>query len=377
MLAESVVRLGGDPVVFDPGPDSPAGRRFAGSIRADWTDAAALGRLFDACDVVTYEFENVATAGLRSLPDLSKLAPSIEVLETTQNRGAEKAFLRGAGLPVPEFALATGVDEVMDVASRFGLPAVLKTATGGYDGKGQWVLRTAADLEAARPAIAAAGAARAFVLEELVDLVAECSVIVARDRSGAEVVFPVFENFHADHILDRTVIPARIPPELDDAARRIALEAARRLGVVGLLTTELFVGRSLRGDPSLRIFVNEFAPRPHNSGHVTRVACEVSQFDLHARVLVGAPLVAPAIRGRRAYCMANLLGDVWLAQGRSGGALDLAAWRDFPDVLEVYLYGKAEARAGRKMGHLIAAAESAEAALARAGEMRDALRLRS
>ena len=374
MLAPALQDLGADVAVYDPDPGAPALRRAARAVSASWRDVPRLQEFFDACDAVTYEFENVETEGLAQVDGLGKLCPSIEVLRTTQNRALEKEFLRGRGLPHVDFVDGTAADELPAAARAFGYPAILKTARGGYDGKGQWRLGSAADLDAllatpAREALDASG----WVLEEPIDIVLEASAIVARERNGDEVVFPVFENEHRDHVLDVTVVPARLPDELEVEAKSVALAAARALGVAGLLTTELFIGRSSRRRPGeVRVFTNEFAPRPHNSGHVTRKACSFSQFDALARILLGVPLVPPRLVSGGAFCMANLLGEVWEAQGATEG-LDLSPWEGSPDLLEVVLYGKRGVATKRKMGHLVARGAGPDEAVAAARGFREAL----
>lgn len=374
MLAPALQDLGADVHVYDPDPNAPALRRAARAASGSWRDVPRLQEFFDACDVVTYEFENVETEGLAQLSGLQKLLPSLAVLRTTQNRISEKEFLRAYGLPQVAWACGLSADELGDAARSFGYPSILKTARGGYDGKGQWKLADRAGLDAllagpARGALDASG----WVLEEPIDIVLELSAIVAREKGGDEVVFPLFENEHRDHVLDVTLVPARLPDDLEAEAKAVALSAARALGVTGLLTTELFVGRSERSTPGqVRIFTNEFAPRPHNSGHVTRKACTFSQFEALARILLGVPLVPPRLVSAGAFCMANLLGEVWEAQGASG-ALDLSAWEGSPDLLEVVLYGKTGVAAKRKMGHLTVRGPDAEAAIASARALREAL----
>jgi len=374
MLASSLQDLGADVHVFDPDPTAPALRRAARAVSAPWRDTARLQELFDACDAVTYEFENVETEGLARVSGLEKLAPSLDVLRTTQDRALEKEFFRAHGLPHVAFAAGRDADDLRAAVRSFGLPAILKTARGGYDGKGQWKLASEDELEAllASPARAALDAG-GWVLEEPIEIVLEASAIVARERNGDEVVFPLFENVHRDHILDVTLVPARLPDDLTAEAKSVALSAARALGVTGLLTTELFVGRSARHrSAEVRIFTNELAPRPHNSGHVTRKACTCSQFDALARVLLGVPLVPPRLLSGGAFCMANLLGEVWQAQG-SGGGLDLSSWEGNPDLLEVVLYGKRGVATKRKMGHLVARGAGADEAIAAARACRKAL----
>jgi 5-(carboxyamino)imidazole ribonucleotide synthase len=374
MLAPALQDLGADVHVYDPDPNAPALRRAARAASGSWRDVPRLQEFFDACDVVTYEFENVETEGLARIWGLEKLLPSLQVLRTTQNRVSEKEFLRANGLPHVAFADGRTADELPEAARRFGFPSILKTARGGYDGKGQWKLASPAGLDAllagpAREALDASG----WVLEEPIDIVLELSAIVARERNGDEVVFPLFENEHRDHVLDVTLVPARLPDDLEAEAKSVALSAARALGVTGLLTTELFVGRSARSSPGqIRIFTNEFAPRPHNSGHVTRKACTFSQFEALARILLEVPLVPPRLVSAGAFCMANLLGEVWEAQGASG-PLDLAAWEGNPDLLEVVLYGKSGVAAKRKMGHLTVRGGDAEEAISSARALREAI----
>lgn len=374
MLAPALQDLGADVAVYDPDPNAPALRRAARAVSASWRDVPRLQAFFDACDAVTYEFENVETEGLAQVDGLGKLFPSIDVLRTTQNRALEKEFLRDRGLPHVDFVDGRTADELPAAARAFGYPAILKSARGGYDGKGQWKLGSEAELEAllatpARQALDASG----WVLEEPIDIVLEASAIVARERNGDEVVFPLFENEHRDHVLDVTLVPARLPDELEVEAKSVALAAARALGVAGLLTTELFVGRSSRRRPGeVMVFTNEFAPRPHNSGHVTRKACTFSQFDALARILLGVPLVPPRLVSGGAFCMANLLGEVWEAQGATEG-LDLSTWEGSSDLLEVVLYGKRGVATKRKMGHLVARGAGPDEAVAAARAFREAL----
>ncbi len=363
MLGESLLHLNCQVVVLDPDPDSPALTRLPRVITAAYGDAAALQRLFDETEVVTFDSENVPAGPLS--PHAGKLLPSLAVLATSQDRAKEKAFLEAHAFPRVAYRAVPPGEDLAAAARQFGFPAIAKSALGGYDGKGQYRLDREEDL-AALPTQGKGG----WVLEERLTLHTELSCIVARDGKGGECCFPVFENLHRDHILDLTVLPARVAPALEDEARRIALEISRALGVVGLLTVEFFVGDSRTGKGQL--FVNELAPRTHNSGHVTRQACSFSQFAALARILAGAPLTTPRLNPG-AWCMGNLLGDVWLAQGREGGALDLSAWERFPDVVDVFLYGKHQARAQRKMGHFVVRADTAERAMERARAFRAAL----
>lgn len=375
MLAEALFDLDADVAIYDPHADAPARRRVPDFVTGRWDDRAALARFLERVDVVTYEFEHIETRGLRevltSLSNAPPVWPSLDVLDTLRDRLAEKTFLREAGLPHAAFAHARGRDEVERVAAAFGFPFLMKTARGGYDGKGQFFIRSREALEVACHALeTSAGTAFEVVLEDPLPLHLEASAIVVRDAHGDAACFPVFENAHVSNVLDVTLVPARIPDEVRRLVTDLALDAARRLDVTGLLTTEFFVTRgpgARRGgarvattEGELHVFVNEFAPRPHNSGHVTRRACTTSQFDALARVLVGLPAPTPALAGPGGYCMGNLLGDVWLAQGRE--ALDLRALAEHPAVLELALYGKEGAKPRRKMGHVVAHGATVEEA---------------
>lgn len=362
MLAESLDRLGQGVVVLEADPDAPCALRRSRVLRATPSDAAALKTFFSEVSIATFDSENTPAAPLA--PYRERLAPSLRVLEVSQDRGREKTFLAESGFRPVTFSVVPPGADVHAAVRAFGLPCIAKSILGGYDGKGQFRVRTEEDLKSL-PAQAAGG----WVLEEVLSLEVELSCIIARDGRNA-VSFPVFENLHEHHVLAHTVLPARIDPSIQDEARRVALAIAEALQVVGLLTVEFFVGTGRDG--VRRLYVNELAPRVHNSGHVTRQACSLSQFDALARILAGVPVTQPEVH-RGAWCMGQLLGDVWLAQGRTGGELSLAAWKDFPDVVDVYLYGKREARSARKMGHFVVHADSPERALDRARAFRNAL----
>lgn len=377
MLGTAIADLGARVAFYDPDPEAPAQARFADVTIAPWADEQSLLAFAARCDVVTYEMEHVAiTDALRKLARVTRLSPSLEVLKTTQDRVREKEHLRATGLPHATFEVAESGSRARQIAAGWPTPFIVKTTRGGYDGKGQILVRDASDL-ALVEALPEDGT---YVFEEALSLVSEASCIVGRSPHG-EVCFPVFENAHAAHILDFTVLPARLPPRVAQRLESLALETARSLDVFGLLTVEFFLtpagsarsGGVVEGD--LAIFVNELAPRPHNSGHVTRKACTMSQFELLARILLGVPFTSPALLSSDTYCMGNLLGDVWLAHGLGSADrdLDLSAWAAYPEVLEVVLYGKREARTKRKMGHFTCRGTSAEAALERAKAFRAAL----
>ncbi len=352
MLAESLHHLGAEVTVLEKDPDAPCARRLAGVIKKPYDDQKALEELFGRCDAVTFDSENVPSEPLEPWAD--KLKPSLEVLRTSQHRALEKQFLAANGFRTVKHRAVAAGEDIRAAAQELGFPCIVKSVLGGYDGKGQSVLKKPEDATGVGPA----------VLEEKLELQTEVSCIVARG-GGMEQAFDVFENLHHEHILDFTLLPARIDAGLARQAKETALAIARKLNVEGLLTVEFFVAQG-------QLYVNELAPRTHNSGHVTREACSTSQFDALARVLCGLPPPVPAMNDG-AWVMGQLLGDVWLAQGKKGGALDLKALRDFPEVVEVYTYGKRDARAKRKMGHFVVRANDMERALARAKEFRAAL----
>jgi 5-(carboxyamino)imidazole ribonucleotide synthase len=371
MLAESVMRLGATPIVFDPDPGAPARRRVPEVVAASFEDRSALAAFYSRCDVVTYEREDLPVEALLEAATDTRFVPDLRVLAVAQDRALEKAFLARNEFECARHVLVAPEQDLEEASVAFGLPAIAKTTRGGYDGKGQFLLRHPRDARAARlekPGVA-------WVLEEPVDILAEASCIVARSDSE-EAAFPVVENLHRNHILDRSLVPSRLPASMCERMRDLALSAARRLDVRGLLAAEFFVARRAGADPddqgSWRVLLNELAPRPHNSGHVLARACTFGQFDALARVLVGAPLGQPSLLPGW-FCMGNLLGDVWLAQGHHD-RLDLAAWRDLPEVVEMNIYGKHHPEQRRKMGHSVVMAATSEEALALAEAFRMALK---
>lgn len=382
LLAESIFALGGRVNVYDPDPEASACQHAKNVVNHHWLDYDALSDFFAMSDVVTYEFENVESAALVSLEQEKPIYPSVKVLKTCQDRVAEKQFLYSAGLPHAYFLVADSTRELRKHADNLNYPCVIKTARGGYDGKGQWLAKDKEEFLA----ILKDPANKSFdtvsvVIEEFVDLVAEVSCIVARPLSGMPIAFPVFENIHKDHILDVTILPARIPESAQKKIKAIAIEAAVKLDVVGLLTTEFFLSKSQSASGTgiecdgWYIYINEFAPRPHNSGHVTRSACTMSQFNALARILLGIPLQEPRPTSDDTYVMMNLLGDVWIDQGNSNydSDLDLSCLNEHPQVIDVVIYGKREPRRKRKMGHFITRGDTADSAITAAEAFKSAL----
>ncbi len=331
MSALAAARLGYRCHILTREPDSPAALVAAGVTLSDYTDPTSLRAFAAAVDVISFEFENVSAEGLELLAALKPVRPSPDILRVSQDRIVEKQFLNRAGVATAPWAPVHSLAELQEAAARIGLPAVLKTTRYGYDGKGQARVHTSADLA---PAFAALDP-KPLILEGLVDFAAELSVIIACAADGSMSVFDPAENHHHDGILDLSLAPARVQPATALQAQEIARRVATSLGLVGLLAIELFLARDGR------LLANEIAPRPHNSGHWTIDACPASQFELHVRAIAGLPL-PPAVRHSDAV-MKNLVGPN-----------DIALW---PDILATpglipHLYGKAEARPRRKMGHV-------------------------
>ena len=344
MLALAAGRLGYRVHTYSPESDSPTGHVADAEIVGDYDDLDALRRFADGVDAVTFEFENVPSASVAAISERALVRPAGSVLHTTQHRGREKGFLSRAGLPVAPYALVDSLDDLSAALTRLGLPAILKTASFGYDGKGQARIDRAEDALAAWDRLGRQPA----VLEAFVDFERELSVVAARGVDGRVAHYGVIENAHRRHILDVSVSPAPVAPATLGGAVALARAVLEELDVVGLLCVEMFLTRG--GS----LLINELAPRTHNSGHLTVDACVTSQFEQQLRAVCGLPLGATDLL--RPAAMANLLGELW-----EGGEPDWAAACALPEV-KLHLYGKAEARPGRKMGHLTALAPTLDEA---------------
>lgn len=333
MLALAAARLGLKAQVFSPDPDSPAFDVVQNATCAEYADVEALELFANDVNVITYEFENVPSATAMILAARRPVLPDPKVLETTQDRLAEKDFVTGLGIETARYADVSSVETLKTAIAKIGLPAVLKTRRFGYDGKGQAILRAGddpqkvwADLET-----------KSAILEAFVPFEREISVIAARGANGEVVCYDVTENQHRDHILKFSYAPAAISDALAAQAREVATRIATALDYVGVLAVELFV---VPGDNGPKLLVNEIAPRVHNSGHWTLDGASVSQFEQHIRAIAGWPLARPVRHGQ--IVMTNLIGD---------DVLDHAKWLGIPGAT-VHLYGKGSPRPGRKMGHV-------------------------
>jgi 5-(carboxyamino)imidazole ribonucleotide synthase len=330
MTAIAAARLGYKTHILCPEAESPAGLVTPFVTQAEYDDAAALARFADSVDVITFEFENIPAESADLLAGRRPVRPGSEVLRIAQDRLREKDFLRSIDVATAPYQEVTSAAALRRAVRDRGQHAVLKTVRLGYDGKGQVMIGPDTDLGEAWSAMGA----EVGILEGFVDFLCEISVIVARTPSGASAAYPPVENQHANHILDTTIVPARIGPEVAMRAEAIARHVAERLDLVGLLAVEMFVTQSNE------VLVNEIAPRPHNSGHWSIDACQTSQFEQFVRAICGLPL--GSTERHSDAVMKNLIGD------------DVEKWREWiadPNA-KLHLYGKTESRPGRKMGHV-------------------------
>ncbi|HEX4630805.1 MAG TPA: 5-(carboxyamino)imidazole ribonucleotide synthase [Chthoniobacterales bacterium] len=359
MFAIAARRMGYRIQVYSPEKDTPAGQFADREVTGAYEDESAVRAFAKNLNLLTFEFENIPRQTIEWCGAECEVRPAGSILHTAQNRLREKDFLSAASIPVAPYR---GVRSPADLASAFEeiqMPAILKSAAFGYDGKGQRFIDQAHRLNeiwADRPG-------DELILERAVDFEKEVSVIVARGPTGEIATFPVCENMHRDHILDITVVPARVSDAVEKSAADLARAIAEKMALVGLLAVEMFLQR----DGTL--LVNELAPRPHNSGHWTIEGCATSQFEQHVRAICGLPLGATNIV--RPSAMANLLGDVW-----SDGEPNWAAALGVKGV-RLHLYGKHQPRPRRKMGHLTGLADSPEAAIDAVSSARAALQGRA
>jgi 5-(carboxyamino)imidazole ribonucleotide synthase len=344
MFAIEARKMGYRVHTFSPDSDTPTGQVADIETQAAYDDLYEVRTFAQSVDVVTFEFENVPSSTVEAAAEFVEVHPRGEVLHITQNRLREKTFLSESGFPVTPFRHVRTHEDLILAVEALGTPCVLKTAGFGYDGKGQSKIRSTEDIG---PAFSALGENEA-VLEAFVDFEKEVSVVCARDQRGNFAHFGVIENEHASHILDVSFAPAVVSERTFSSAVEIARSVAERLDYVGTMCVEFFLTRNDE------LLVNELAPRPHNSGHLTFGACVTSQFEQQLRAVCGLPLGSTEFYGSAA--MANLLGDAW-GDGEPNWPAALA----LPNV-KIHLYGKAVARPGRKMGHITAVSDTPIAA---------------
>ncbi|HEX6594110.1 MAG TPA: 5-(carboxyamino)imidazole ribonucleotide synthase [Bacillota bacterium] len=339
MMALAAKYMGYQVAVLDPTPNCPTAQVADQQITAAYDDMEAIKQLTSISDVVTYEFENVDLTAATYIESKGKLPQGAYALEVTQNREKEKTLMNEAALPVPTFFIVNSGKECENVLDDVALPAVIKTCRGGYDGKGQIKLESRADFQ---DAIDFAEQHKHCIIEEWISFDKEISVVFTRASSGELTIFPIGENDHKDHILYQTTVPAEITTNVKEKALQAAKTLAKKMNVVGTFAIEMFV----KGE---EIFINEMAPRPHNSGHYTIEACNISQFSQHIRAICGLPLMD--VRLIQQSVMINILGE------------DLAGVVQQMPTLKngfVHLYGKHEAKEKRKMGHITFVGSTAE-----------------
>lgn len=358
MFAVAAMQMGYQVVVFCGSAAEPAAQIATRTVAGDLLDRQKVTEFASQCDVITLEFENIPADTIRWCGELAPTYPSHHVLATAQDRLVEKQTLQTGGLAVTPFDEVGSVADVQRFAEDHGWPIIVKTARSGYDGKGQYRLNDADDA-----ALVPWGSADAWIAEQCIEFQREASVVVARSSVGQVRCFPPFENDHRNHILDVSFCPSTLTPSQCELAIATATKAAEILDLVGVLCVEFFVV----DDDS--ILINEVAPRPHNSGHLTIEGCHTSQFEQHVRAICGLPLGSTELRVGGA-AMANLMGDLWGDNGQTAPVWDRAL--EVPTV-SLHLYGKSAPKLGRKMGHLTATGNSVAAAIDSVNQARQAI----
>ncbi|SHF17207.1 5-(carboxyamino)imidazole ribonucleotide synthase [Seinonella peptonophila] len=344
-------KLGFRFITLDPAEDCPGSQVADDHIVAAYDDLRAAEELAKRSDMVIYEFENIDPSVVKRIETLTTVPQGSELLRVTGHRLHEKQMVSAAGVPVAEYRSVETRTQFSRAWQELGLPVVLKTATGGYDGKGQWMIRTEKDLHTLPDDLFENG--QEFVLEQLVPFCKEISVVVARNKQGDIKAFPPTVNLHRNHILHLSLAPAPLSPELLSRAQQLAKQTAEHLQMVGLLAVEMFLL------PNGDLLVNELAPRPHNSGHYTFDACSTSQFAQFLRAVLGLPLHEAKLR--QPVAMVNLLGEHHAAFEQK--------FYQFPTDVQIHWYGKTTAKVGRKMGHLTILGDSTQQVMQRVEEL--------
>jgi 5-(carboxyamino)imidazole ribonucleotide synthase len=362
MFTMAASRLGYRVAVWDPDPDAPAHRIAAHSFPVPFTDQQSLSRFADLVSVVTYEWENIPAELCRALEQRKPVRPSSAVLTVIQNRLGQKTFLASNKFPVPPFVCLASPDRLLSTVRQIGCPVLCKTATSGYDGKGQWRITRESDVrEVEQALVQSARSGMRWIVESLVPFERELSILVVRGTDGQSCTYPMAENEHEEGMLRTTKVPAPGSSAVAERAATLATQVIDRLEGVGVFCLELFQL------PSGELLINEIAPRPHNSGHYTLDACSVSQFEQQVRALCGMPLgevrlLSPAV-------MVNLIGDDAAVVIKGAGCQSLL---NIPGAV-LHLYGKREIRSRRKMGHVTFLGETLSLALDRAKRFREGL----
>lgn len=344
--------MGYEVIVLDPDKESPAGKLATAHICADYADQSALDKIAKSCNVVTTEFENVPAATLDALAKSRPVRPGSQAVTITQDRIHEKNFLKDNGFPTATFAEIQSLDDLKTSIEKIGTPSILKVSRFGYDGKGQFSIKNINDADKGWETLNG----EACVLEQRMPLDIEVSVVLARGLDGEIATYPVSENIHEEGILDVSIVPARINKTLEEKVLDMAKQIAIALDYVGIMAVEFFISNG-------NLLVNEIAPRPHNSGHYTLDACVTDQFEQQVRAVCGLPLGETTLLSP--VVMINMLGDIW----HGGQAPKWQKLLDHPNV-KLHLYGKHEARPGRKMGHFNVLANNIDDALLLATDLK-------
>lgn len=344
--------MGYEVVVLDPDKESPAGKLATTHICADYADKAALDKIAKSCDAITTEFENVPASTLEALAKTKPVRPGAKAISIAQDRIQEKNFLKDNGFNTAPFAVINSLEDLKNSIGKIGTPAILKVSRFGYDGKGQFGINAESDIEKAWETLEG----EACVLEQRMPLDIEVSVVLARSTESEIITYPVAENIHEGGILDVSVVPARIDSALEEKVIKMAKDIASALDYVGVMAVEFFISNG-------ELLVNEIAPRPHNSGHYTLDACMTDQFEQQVRAVCGLPLGETTLLSP--VVMINMLGNIW----HGGNAPKWQKLLDHPNV-KLHLYGKHEARPGRKMGHFNVLASNIDDALNLANDLK-------
>ncbi|MBA32019.1 MAG: 5-(carboxyamino)imidazole ribonucleotide synthase [Chloroflexi bacterium] len=336
MIAISAKEMGINTTILDPNPDSPAFAVSDQKIIANYDDIKACDQLVNTCDIITYEFENVNLDSIKYIEKFKKVLPSSNVLSISQNRIYEKQFFKNNKLPIAKFKVVKSEKDIEEFSELYNFPVVIKTATEGYDGKGQKIIKNFDQISSSYVQILEKN--KEIIVEEFINFSKEVSIICSRDLSGRIISFPISENIHLNHILDKSIVPARISKNLEKKINNLAQIIVKKIELIGLICIEMFiVGED--------IFINEIAPRPHNSGHYTLDACDISQFDQVVKILLGFDSTKPQLLSP--VVMFNILGDIWIKNKNPN-------WKKALNISgsKLYLYGKKQPRIGRKMGHI-------------------------
>ncbi len=352
MLTQSIFKLGGNVCIYDESKNSVCSRQVAKFYQGSYHDETNLQEFNSNCDILTYEFENIPYTTVSKFSD--KTIPNSNILKICQNRIYEKQFLQNHNLPIVRHIIIENEHELEEQLRAFSFPLILKSAKGGYDGKSQYIFNSEAEFKLLATQIINNPRFFPAVAEEKISLSKEVSCIIAQTQDGNIINFPIIENVHHDNILEYSICPARINTELSKTIIQYSTQIVKAFNLIGLIVIEFFLStNSPKSDLSIdntHIFINEIAPRPHNSGHLTIKACNLSQFDVLARILLNMPCNQPELILSGSICMINIFGESFL--NNPNGNLNFQNCALSKNLIDLNIYGKTQAKLGRKMGHL-------------------------